>query len=173
MTLCNEYNSWFKDHFNVNMCKLVDAKVRLFDSLTFYMIKLMFYWDQIYKLLGSSVTVFGADDILVYALVIIYGQFSYLFDQMHKKTWCWCHSIGWFRHNTQWIEWLVRKDHHILDRFSIIVNGKVNIIDRFVIEAAGLLTKAGTENLRDRHPVFFLRTFWTNSWAVSTVLDHF
>ena len=68
------------------MCKLVDAKVRLFDSLTFYMIKLMFYWDQICKLLGSSVTVFGADDILVYALVIIYGQFSCLFDQMHKKT---------------------------------------------------------------------------------------
>ena len=28
----------------VNMCKQVDAKVRLFDSLTCYMIELIFYW---------------------------------------------------------------------------------------------------------------------------------
>ena len=38
----------------------------------------------IYKSLGSSGIVFGAADTLVGSLVIIFGQFSSLFDQMHK-----------------------------------------------------------------------------------------
>ena len=41
-TMCNEYDSRFKDHFKVNMYRMVEAKARLFDSLTFYMIELYF-----------------------------------------------------------------------------------------------------------------------------------
>ena len=57
-------------------------------------------------------------------------------------------------------------------RFSIIVNSKVIIFDRFVMAAAVLLTKAGTEI---RH--FFLRTFRTQYLgcfgATETISDHF
>ena len=46
---CNAYNSWFKDHFKVNMCKFVDAKVSIFDSLKFDWIEFIFNWIKFIK----------------------------------------------------------------------------------------------------------------------------
>ena len=66
------------------MCKLVDAKVRIFDSFNILLDRIHILLGQIYKILCGGVIVLGAADILVYALVIILGQFSSLFDQLHK-----------------------------------------------------------------------------------------
>ena len=53
------------------MCKLVDATVRIFDQIHILL-------DQIYKSLGGGAIVLGADNKLLYALVIIFGRHSIL-----------------------------------------------------------------------------------------------
>ena len=72
------------DCLKVNMCKLVEAKVRIFDSFNILLDRIHILLGQIYKILGGGVIVLGEAYILVYALVIIFGQFSSLFDQMHE-----------------------------------------------------------------------------------------
>ena len=59
------------------MCKLVDTKVRIFYSFNILLNRIHILLGQIYKTLGGGV-------IVMYALVIIFGQFSSLFDQKHK-----------------------------------------------------------------------------------------
>ena len=66
------------------MCKLVDAKVRIFDSFNILLDRIRILLGQIYKIFGGGVIVLGAADILVYGVVTIVGQFSSLFDLMHK-----------------------------------------------------------------------------------------
>ena len=64
------------DCLKVSMCKLVDATDRIFDRIHILL-------DQIYKSLGGGVIILGADNKLLYALVIIFGRHSILFNQLH------------------------------------------------------------------------------------------
>ena len=47
------------------MCKLVDAKVRIFDSFNILLDRIHILMGQIYKIFGDGVIVLGAADILV------------------------------------------------------------------------------------------------------------
>ena len=64
------------DCLKVSMCKLVDATARIFDRIHILL-------DQIYKSLGGGVIVLGADNKLLYALVIVFDWHSTLFNLLH------------------------------------------------------------------------------------------
>ena len=55
------------------MCKLVKVAVRIFHRVHILL-------DQVYKSLSGRVIALGADNKILYALVIIFGQNSILFN---------------------------------------------------------------------------------------------
>ena len=79
VSMCNKYQTdclWkHRTHYGSEngslsfnkKCKLVNAAVRIFDQIHILQ-------NQIYKSLGGGVIVIGADNKLLYALVIIFGQ---------------------------------------------------------------------------------------------------